>query len=380
LKLKDWNKTVSAAEDALAINSKSVKALFRRGLARIELGNLAEGAGDVKLASKLSPDDKTIAAELKKVEEFCKNKGVKAQDIEAAESKAEAAANSASQSGGSSSSSSRGASADPQMSQAFEQISKNPDMLNQATEAMKSMSPEDMERMMASAPLPPGVDRETAKQRMEAVQKNPELLKQAMETMQAMPPEQREAMMAAQGGGGGAPPDMSKMGEMMKNPEAMKQAMSMMGGSGAAQGPEADMLKQMTENPEMMDSMTKMMASIPPEQMQKMMELSMKAKQGDGSKDPMDMMNDPDMMKAAEEMMKNVSPEMLQNMAKASGVEVSDGQAKMISRVMPFMLGCFKVWGYVKKPFKAAFSPKGRIVLAVVILLIAVMQHYYWSQ
>mmetsp|Transcript_46727 Transcript_46727/g.84341 ORF Transcript_46727/g.84341 Transcript_46727/m.84341 type:complete len:533 (+) Transcript_46727:95-1693(+) len=382
LKQKSWTKTVSTADEALAINSKSVKALFRRGLARIELGELAEGAGDVKLASKLSPDDKTIASELTRVQEFCRSKGIKSEDIAAAEGKAEKATSGKSQSGGSSSSSAPGGKADPQMTQAFDQISKNPEMLSQATEAMKNMSPDDMERMMASAPLPPGVDRETARQRMEAVQKNPELLKQAMEAMKAMPEDQREKLMAAQGAGGA--PDMSKMGEMFKDPDMMNKAMKMMGSeNNGAAGPEAEMMKKMTENPEMMESMSKMMSSIPPEQMQKMMEMSMKARQGgDGSgpKDPMEMMNDPDMMKAAEEMMKNVSPDMLQSMAKASGVELGDGQAKMISRVMPFMLGCFKAWGYVKKPFQAMWSPKGRIVLAVVILLIAVMQHYYWSQ
>ena len=32
------------------------QALFRRGLARVDLGQLAEGVGDMKLASKLSPE------------------------------------------------------------------------------------------------------------------------------------------------------------------------------------------------------------------------------------------------------------------------------------------------------------------------------------
>lgn len=42
--------------EALSINGKSVKAIFRRGLARVDLGQLAEGVADVRLASKLSPE------------------------------------------------------------------------------------------------------------------------------------------------------------------------------------------------------------------------------------------------------------------------------------------------------------------------------------
>ncbi|CAE8646985.1 unnamed protein product, partial [Polarella glacialis] len=64
LKKKEWTQTVDHCEAALKVNTKSVKALFRRGLARFELGQLADAITDVKLSSKLSPDDKTISAEL----------------------------------------------------------------------------------------------------------------------------------------------------------------------------------------------------------------------------------------------------------------------------------------------------------------------------
>ena len=75
-----------------------------------------------------------------------------------------------------------------------------------------------------------------------------------------------------------------------------------------------------------------------------------------------------------------MSPEALQSMAKSAGMEVSESQAKMISRVMPFMMKALKMWGYVKQMFSAMFSPRGRIVLAVVIVLVAVGQHYYFSE
>lgn len=58
---------------------------------------------------------------------------------------------------------------------------------------------------------------------------------------------------------------------------------------------------------------------------------------------------------------------------------MSDTHAKMISRVMPYMLKLMKLWGYIKSMFQAMFSPRGRIVLAVVVLLVAVGQHYAFS-
>lgn len=373
LKQKEPEKTLEVCEEALQINSKSVKALFRRGLARVDLGQLAEGVGDMKLASKLSPEDKTITAELDRVEKEILDKGVSPADIAAAAEKAEAATKVNTPAGASSSSSSWPAA---NMEKAMEQLQSNPDMINQATEAMKNMSSEDLDRMMQSAPLPPGVDAETARKRMEAVSKNPDMLKSAMDTLKSMPEEDRKKMMAAaQAPGGGAMPDMSKMNEVLKNPEMMKTAMA-----AAGDGPEAEMMKKMTENPQMMDAMSNMMKNMPPEQMQKMMEMSMKMKSGGGDpKDASEMLNDPEMMKAAEEMMKNISPEALQSMAKSAGVEVSESHAKMISKVMPYLMKALKLWGYIKKMFVAMFSARGRIILAGVIVLVAVGQHYLFS-
>lgn len=374
LKQKEPEKTLQVCEEALQINSKSVKALFRRGLARVDLGQLAEGVGDMKFASKLSPEDKTITSELERVEKEILDKGVSAADIAAATEKAEAASNTAAAAGASSSSATWPPSRN--MEKAMEQLSSNPEMLNQATQAMKNLSPEDLERMMQSAPLPPGVDAETARKRMEAVSKNPEMLKSAMETFKNIPDEDRKKMMAAaQGQGSGGMPDMSKMSDVLKDPEMMKTAMA-----AAGSGPEAEMMKKMTENPEMMDAMTNMMKNMPPDQMQKMMEMSMKMKSGGADpKDPSQMLNDPEMMKAAEEMMKSISPEALQSMAKSAGIEVSESHAKMMSKVMPYLMKCLKLWGFIKRIFAAMFSARGRIILAVVILFVAVSQHYLFS-
>ncbi|CAK9114771.1 unnamed protein product [Durusdinium trenchii] len=134
LKQKDPQKTLEVCEEALQISPKSVKALFRRGLARVDMGQLAEGVADMKLASKLSPEDKTITAELDRVEQDVLSKGVSAAEIASALEKVEASSNTPA-----ASSSSAPADLDKKM----EQFYSNPDMVTQATEAMKKMSPEE---------------------------------------------------------------------------------------------------------------------------------------------------------------------------------------------------------------------------------------------
>eukprot|EP00913_Durusdinium_trenchii_P028735 g26949.t1 len=325
--------------------------LKNQGNADIKAGKYAEA---LKSYSRAIDNLKMFAGEDARPESRNHNvlsKGVSAAEIASALEKVEASSNTPA-----ASSSSAPADLDKKM----EQFYSNPDMVTQATEAMKKI-----------------------RKTLEAVSKNPEMLKSAMDSFKSMPEEERKKMMAAAQAGmnpGSASFDSSQMTdacmqEALKDPAMLKTAMA-----AAGDGPEADLMKKMTENPEMMDAMTNMMKNIPPEQMQKMMEMSMKMKSSGGDpKDPSEMLNDPEMMKAAEEMMKNISPEALQSMAKSAGVEVSDSHAKMISKVMPYMMKLLKLWGHIKKMFQAMFSARGRIVLAVVIVLVAVGQHYFFS-
>ena len=64
---------------------------------------------------------------------------------------------------------------------------------------------------------------------------------------------------------------------------------------------------------------------------------------------------------------------------RAPGIEVSESHAKMMSKVMPYLMKCLKLWGFIKRIFAAMFSARGRIILAVVILFVAVSQHYLFS-
>lgn len=54
-------------EQCLQLRPQCIKALSRRGLARIQLGDYSDGEGDVKLALSLLPEDDTIEQERLKV-------------------------------------------------------------------------------------------------------------------------------------------------------------------------------------------------------------------------------------------------------------------------------------------------------------------------
>lgn len=405
LKTKQYQRTIDTCNEALNINSKSVKAIFRRGLAKFEIGQFAPALADVKIAAEWSPEDKTVAAEHTRLQRECKEKGVKDEDVQAAEKAVKSAGgsttstNTGSQGGGSSSSSASPAG----MSEAMEQLTKDPDSLAQAMEAMKNVSPEDLQRMMASAPVPAGMDPAEARSRMEAVTKNPEMVKTAVESLKAMPEEQRRSLLEssrsmAGGAGGDAPPmDLSSMSKAFENPEAMKQMAEMARNVHGGNTEEAEMMKKaadmLSENPDMATHMSNMMKNMPPDQLQKMMEMSANMRKGGGgmdgasgagppanSADAMEaMMNDPDMLKCAEDMMKNMSPETLSSMAKASGIDLDEDKARMLGKFMPYMVKLVRCFGHARKAWRNVWSPKGKVVLAVVVVLIALIQHYRTS-
>lgn len=408
LKSNDFDKALEASEDALKIDPRSFKGLFRRGQAQEGKGKLAVAVTDMRRALEISPGDKAISRELDRLRAELEVKGIAEEPYSSAPHEVSAAWQSASTKSGTSSSSSTSPSpSSDQWTKAAEKIAENPDMLAQATETMSKMTPEQLQSMMSNTPLPPGVDAETMKSQMENLQKNPEMLKTAMDCLKSMPEEERKKKLIAQQGASGAAPSMmqvpggaSAMNSMFENPDMIKQAAEMAKGMseddlkkmGVDNPEEADMMKkaaeQMAANPDMMKQVSEMMKNMPPEQMESMMKMSAQMRGGGGmpgmegmggaggAPDPSAMMSDPGMMKAAEDMMKNMSPEMLASMAKASGMDISEGHAKYVARFLPYLLKLMRVFAWLKKMWSVMWSAKGRVVLAVVVLLIALLQHF----
>jgi len=271
---------------------------------------------------------------------------------------------------------------------------------------MKSMPPEELEKMMSQHPMP-GVSKEMMKSQLETISKNPDLLQNAVDRMNSMPPEQREQMLASAGSGqAGAvapsvPTDPGALSQIFDNPGMMTQVGEMMknmsdedlarmhGCSAEEAGTMRQAAEQMAANPELGKQMSDMMKNMPPEQLSKMMEMSRGMRGGgqDGAGGvPTDsagamgaMMSDPAMMKAAEDMMKNMSPEALASMARSSGLDVDEDKAKMITKHLPKLMMLMRWFAYTKNAVSSIFSRRGRMVLAVVILGVAMMQHYWWS-
>jgi len=416
---EDYPAALEASEDAMKIDPKSFKALFRHGQAKAELGCLGEAVADVRRAAELSPGDKAIAAELARLREQLKEQGLTedtapkthAVRAEWQQPPADVTATPSTSSGSrASSSSSRPGAVPPEQerwAKAAEQLAENPDMLKQATEVMSRLSNEELQSMMSNAPLPPGVDAATMRSQMEQIKKNPDMIKSAMESLQALPEEERKKMLgqrsamasAAFGGGGaGGPADINKVFE---NPELLQQAVNMtkdmseddLKKLNINSKEEADMMRkaaeQMAADPNLTKQMSDMMKNMNPDQLKEMMELSssMRGAAGgagggmggmpDMSKmDPSAMLSDPDMMKATEQMMKSMSPETLASMARASGVDMSEDKARMLAKFLPLMMRLMRWFGYLKKGWSYLTSKNGRVALAVVVLGIAVYQHY----
>jgi len=405
LKQKHFGKARDTCDEALKIDAKCIKATFRRGQALEGLDNLSEAVAELKRAVELSPEDKIIGNELTRVKKVCKDRGISEP---AAASRGETSTASTSTpslptsfSPGSSSSSS-GPRGMGNMSEAVDALSKNPEMLEQATQAMKNMSPEDMQKMMQNSPMPAGMTPETMKNHMEALSQNPDMIKSAVESLKALPEEERKKLLSKEG----MPADsMANMSKVFENPDMMKQVAEMaknVSTEDVGGDPEqAEMMRKAAEqlqaNPELGKQMSDMMKNMPPDQLQKMMELSQSMRKGKSegsassdsssglgglgaSSDAYEsLMSDPKMMKAAEEMMKSMSPETLASMARSSGMDIDENKAKMLGKLMPFIpwvLKAMRAFGFVRKGWRALWTSRGRVILAVVVLVIGLLQTY----
>jgi len=419
LKTKEYDKALESSEEALKISPSSHKALFRRGSALEAKGELGDAVLDLRRAAEIAPSDGAIGRELTRLRADLKAKGIDESKLvdKRPVQKHEVASAWQQSSSSSAPAPSAGGAGSKQWADAAEKMAENPDMLREATETMAKMSPDELQAMLSNAPMPPGMDANAMKAQMEHLRSNPDLLKTAMDSLKSMPEEERKRMLGQRYGGnggsssasasgapasfapsammpagGGGMPDMRNM-----SPDMISQALNMtktmtpdqLKAMNIGSPEEAEMMQktaqQLQSNPDMMDMMTKMMQNMDPKQMEDMMNMSSKFRGGGGGAgggnpnapmDPSAMMNDPDMMKAAESMMASMSPEMLSSMAKASGVELSEDKAKLVTKFLPWIMRLMRLFGYLKRLWTAMWSAKGRIVIAVLVVLVAMIQHF----
>lgn len=72
----DYANAISLCSKAIAINDKSWKAWYQRGLANCKLHNYEESISDIKAAIKLDPTNKVLRAEFEKVKTERKQNGL----------------------------------------------------------------------------------------------------------------------------------------------------------------------------------------------------------------------------------------------------------------------------------------------------------------
>ena len=286
LQSENWARAVAACDrvcdsrSAMASSATRLKAHYRRGRARKELGQLAEAAADLKIAKGLA-GNKERAAIAELLTAVRKDLGEDEAEIPMGNGGARIEEISDDDDADGTQTNKTSATMPPpgDMAQMAEQMQNmDPNTMKAQIEMMDSMDDEALEKMAEmSATMRPGMPKMDAKMLRAQVQMMKSMDPEAMKKMTEM----AKTMGGMPGGlgGGAAQPSTADAAKMMENmtPEQMKS----MAESMKSMDPKA--LKEMAKsagmdmpdiNPEMMAQAAEQMGNLTPEQMQKMMKMA----------------------------------------------------------------------------------------------------------
>uniref|UniRef100_A0A6N2LKJ9 Uncharacterized protein n=1 Tax=Salix viminalis TaxID=40686 RepID=A0A6N2LKJ9_SALVM len=381
LKTKQYNECIKEGSEVLGYDANNVKALYRRGQAYRELGQLEDAVSDLRKAHEVSPDDETIVDILRNAEERLAQegghhapRGVIIEDItDEAETVTsenlkssstgyqvkqprESADISKSGKGGHNGSSETNLEAlealkdDPEAMRSFQNFISNadsetlaalsgakpgevsPDMFKTASNMIGKLSPEELQRMLQMASSFQGATPFTAGRSSDSSfngfrsgvappNVTPDMLKTASDMMSKMSPEELQKMfeMTSSSRGNGSVPAAASALKTDRSSSGVRSKPTETQEKFAADGNNG-----FSETSSSGDFLTR--RNAPPS--------SFPASTSDIQEQMRNQMKDPAMQQMFTTMMKNISPEMMANMSEQFGVKLSREDAAKAQQAM----------------------------------------------
>ncbi|KAJ6311012.1 hypothetical protein OIU76_015685 [Salix suchowensis] len=400
LKTKQYDECIKEGSEVLGYDAKNVKALYRRGQAYRELGQLEVAVSDLRKAHEVSPDDETIADVLRNTEErlaqeggYHAPRGVIIEEItEEAETVSENLKSLSARESVDTSKSGREARSGSSASnpEPLEALKDDPEAMRTFQNFISNANPETLAALSGA----------------KAGEVSPEMFKMASNMIGKMPPEELQNMLQMASSFQGENPLAAGSSDCSFNgfrpgmvppdvtPDMLKTASDMMTAAAAAalntDGPSLSARSKPTDTREnfavngnngigetsLSGDFLSSSRNAPPS--------SFPASTSDMQEQMRNQMKDPAMQQVFTSMMKNMSPEMMANMSEQFGVKLSREDAakaqQAMSSLSPDDLDKMMRWAdRIQRGAEGARKAKnwllGRpgMILAVCMLILAVI-------
>ncbi|XP_010651628.1 outer envelope protein 61 isoform X2 [Vitis vinifera] len=408
LKTKQYDECIQEGTEVLAYDPKNVKALYRRGQAYKELGQLNDAVSDLNKAYGVSPEDETIGEVLRDVKEkLIKQGGEPAQRKLVIEEITEEAVSTGNgkcsamencvtqpQENGACRKSQSGTNSedlttnseylqtlkdDPEAISAGKSGEYSPDMFKTASNMISKMSPEELQRMVQMASsfqreneyFPKGsLDSNFGSFRPGSVPPNltPEMLKTATDMMNNMSTEERQKML--------------EMASSLRARDSVSTPASLNTDGLSSKFPETRENSAVNGNNDMGESSSHGSFS----NLRGGSQSSFQPSTAGMQEQMRNQMKDPAMRQMFTSMIKNMSPEMMTNMGEQFGVKLSREDAEKaqqaLSSITPENLDRMMRWADgIQKGAERARKAKNWLlgkpgmILAICMLILAIILH-----
>ncbi|XP_042490917.1 outer envelope protein 61-like [Macadamia integrifolia] len=423
LKMRQYDECIKEGSEVLAYDADNVKALYRRGQAYKELGQLEDAVSDLKKALAVSPNDETIAGVLRDAEERLAKEGggqrragrlvieeITEEEVRTVPTESHKSSTSTEysvtqpleagecfQSQSASNFSGRtteaeclqGLKDDPEAIRSFQNFISNnpetlasmsaggvpPDMVKSASSMISKMSPEELQKMLSMASSFQGTSSYfpggTTENRGDSSRSgslppgvSPDMLKTATDLMSKMSPEEMQKMFEVAASLRGKDPVSTAKAVDSNGPRSENGSnFATINGNSDVGGSSSRQLRSNSKIPPTFPNST-----------------------ADLQEQMRNQMNDPAMRQMYTSMIKNMSPEMMANMSEQFGVKLSREDAERAQQAMsslsPENLDRMMRWAdRVQRGVEGAKKTKNWLlgkpgmILAICMLILAIVLH-----